>query len=176
MMSTAGEMLPNVYQELRQLAASKMAREWRDQTLQPTALVHEAWMKVAASEATWERTSFFRAAAHAMRQILIDKARQKLATKRGGGRANEELFESQIVLEAPAEELLALNEALDRLAAEDDQAAELVQLRYFVGFNMQEAADAMGISVRSAHRVWVFAKAWLKRELNEELGSSWQSE
>lgn len=176
-MGDAVDILPEVYTELRRLAASKMAREWRDQTLQPTALVHEAWMKVDASaETAWERTAFFRAAARAMRQILIDKARQKLAAKRGGGLANEELLESQIVLEAPAEEVLALGEALERLAIEDEQAAQLVQLRYFVGFNMQEAADAMEVSVRSAHRVWAFAKAWLRRELNQEIGNSWQKD
>ena len=160
------EVLPKVYEELRQLAASKMARERGNQTLQATALVHEAWLRVNAQKKDqWERTDFYLAAATAMRRILIEQVRRKRAAKRGNEPERETFFESQFALKVPDDELLAVHEALDQLAKEDAPAAELVQLRYFAGFNMQEAADALGISVRSAHRMWVFAKAWLRREL-----------
>jgi len=166
----AHEVLPQVYEELRRLAASKLARESGHQTLQATALVHEAWLKVSSEDHNrWERTQFYVAAATAMRRILIDRVRHKRRAKRGGGLEHAQLLESQIAINVPDEELLAIDEALESLAREDGLGADLVQLRYFVGFNMQESADALGISVRSAHRVWSFARAWLRRELQKEL-------
>ena len=164
----ADEVLPQVYEELRKLAASKLARERAPQTLQATALVHEAWLKVSGERGgCWERTSFYLAAAEAMRRILIDRVRKKQTVKRGAGAEHVAFLDSQVVLNVPDEKLLAINEALDRLSHEDAPAAELVQLRYFVGLNMREAADALEISERSAHRIWSFARAWLRRELDK---------
>jgi RNA polymerase sigma factor (TIGR02999 family) len=164
----AAELLPLVYDELRRLAASKMAREDPGQTLQPTALVHEAWLRLAGSEAQqWkDRSHFFGAAAEAMRRILIDKARRKNALKRGNKQIPEELNESRIELRAPAEEILAVHEALDALDAEDYLAAEVVKLRYFVGLSIPQIAEALNISPRSADRHWAFARAWLKRAID----------
>jgi RNA polymerase sigma factor (TIGR02999 family) len=160
----AGQLLPLVYEELRRLAAAKMAQEKAGQTLQATALVHEAWMRLAGSDQRqWGgRSHFFAAAAEAMRRILIDRARQKASLKRGQKLALEELHESQIEMTAPAEEILAVHEALDSLSAEDATAAEVVKLRYFVGMTIPEIAEALGISPRSADRHWLFARAWLK--------------
>jgi RNA polymerase sigma factor (TIGR02999 family) len=169
--STAAEtLLPLVYDELRKLAASKMAREIPGHTLQPTALVHEVWLKLAGSDAPqWkDRSHFFHAAAEAMRRILIDKARSKAALKRGSGQAAEELHESRIEFGAPTEEMLAVNAALDALDAEDHLAAEVVKLRYFVGLTILEIADALAISPRSADRHWMFARAWLQRAIRED--------
>lgn len=161
------ELLPLVYEELRKLAASKMARESPGQTLQPTALVHEVWLKLAGSESQrWkDRSHFFGAAAEAMRRILIDKAREKAAMKRGAGQASEELHETKIELRAPADEILAVHEALDALDAEDHLAAEVVKLRYFVGLTIPQVGEALGISARSADRQWAFARAWLKTRI-----------
>lgn len=165
-------MLPLVYDELRRLAASKMAREDPNQTLQPTALVHEVWLKLAGSESQrWnDRSHFFGAAAEAMRRILIDIARRKAALKRGGNQAAEELNESKIELCAPTEEILAVHEALDGLAAEDLLAAKVVKLRYFVGLSIPEIAEALGLSPRSADRHWAFARAWLQKTIQKDLG------
>jgi len=162
--AAAGELLPLVYEELRRLAASKMAQEKPGQTLQPTALVHEAWLRLAGSNRQqWRgRSHFFGAAAEAMRRILIDKARHKASLKRGLDQAHEELHESKIELPAPRDEIVAVHEALDALAAEDATAAEVVKLRYFVGLTIPEIAEALEISPRSADRHWVFARAWLK--------------
>ena len=162
--TAAEELLPLVYQELRKLAAQKMANEARGQTLQPTALVHEAWLRVAGSNRQqWRgRSHFFGAAAEAMRRILIDKARRKASLKRGQDQPLEELHESRIELPVPQDEILAVHEALDALAAEDATAAEVVKLRYFVGMTIPEIAEALEISPRSADRHWVFARAWLK--------------
>ena len=162
--TAADELLPLVYQELRQLAAQKMAHEAPGHTLQPTALVHEAWLKLAGSDhQQWRgRSHFFGAAAEAMRRILIDKARRKASLKRGQDQPLEELHESRIELPAPQDEILAVHEALDALAAEDATAAEVVKLRYFVGMTIPEIAEALEISPRSADRHWVFARAWLK--------------
>jgi RNA polymerase sigma factor (TIGR02999 family) len=160
----AEELLPLVYEELRKLAAHKMAHEAAGQTLQPTALVHEAWLRLAGEEKErWAgRAQFFAAAAEAMRRILIERARRRRAQKRGGDFEHQPLEESRIELAAPADEILAVHDALDRLAAEDSQAADLVKLRYFVGMNMPEAAAALGMPQRSAERLWTFARAWLR--------------
>jgi RNA polymerase sigma factor (TIGR02999 family) len=160
----ADQLLPLVYEELRRLAASKMAHEKPGQTLQATALVHEAWLRLAGSNRQpWRgRSHFFGAAAEAMRRILIDKARHKASLKGGLGQPLEELHESRIELAAPSDEILAVHEALDALAAQDATAAEVVKLRYFVGMTVAEIAEALEISPRSADRHWVFARAWLK--------------
>jgi RNA polymerase sigma factor (TIGR02999 family) len=162
--TAADDLLPLVYQELRKLAAQKMANETPGQTLQPTALVHEAWLRLAGSNRQqWRgRSHFFGAASEAMRRILIDKARRKASLKRGHDQPLEELHESRIELPAPQDEILAVHEALDALASQDATAAEVVKLRYFVGMTIPEIAEALEISPRSADRHWVFARAWLK--------------
>jgi len=166
----ADQLLPAVYEELRKLAALKMAAEAPGHTLQPTALVHEAWLRLVGSrEANWaSRAHFFGAAAEAMRRILVEHARRRKSLKRGGGAPHEELHESAIVLTAPADELLAVHEALDRLAQADPQAAELVKLRYFVGMTMEEAAAAMGLALRTAESLWTYARPWLRREIRRQ--------
>jgi len=162
-------LLPAVYEELRRLARFKMAGESSDHTLQPTALVHEAWLRlVAPGQQNWQnRAHFFAAAAEAMRRILVDHARRKKSQKRGGGAVVEELQESSFVLASPPEELLAVHEALDKLAEQDPSAAELVKLRYFVGMTMEEAATAMGLATRTAERLWTYARVWLRKEIRE---------
>ena len=161
------ELLPMVYEELRRLAAHKMAGESNGHTLQPTALVHEAWLRLTGSnQPNWEnRAHFFGAAAEAMRRILVDHARRKQSLKRGGGAGHEELDESALVLTAPPDELLAVHEALDTLARQDPPAAELVKLRYFVGMTMEEAASALGLPKRTAEDLWTYARVWLHREI-----------
>ena len=165
--TAAQQLLPLVYDELRKLAAYKMASEAPGHTLQPTALVHEAWLRLAAStQQSWEnRAHFFAAAAEAMRRILVEHARRKQSLKRGGGAGHEELDESSLVLAAPPDELLAVHEALDALASRDPAAAELVKLRYFVGMTMEEAAAAMGLAKRTAESLWTYARVWLHREI-----------
>ena len=160
----ADELLPLVYEELRKLATHRMAGEAPGQTLQPTALVHEAWLRLAGEEKErWEgRAQFFSAAAEAMRRILIERARRRQALKRGGDAEHEPLEESRLALAAPTDEMLAVHEALDQLAAQDSQAADLVKLRYFAGMNMSEAAAALDIPQRTAERLWAFARAWLR--------------
>jgi len=160
----AEELLPLVYDELRKLAAARMAQETPGQTLQATALVHEAWLKLAGSQhQQWRgRSHFFAAAAEAMRRILIDRARAKAAQKRGGAEPLEGLHASRIELAAPSEEVLAVHDALDALAAEDATAAQVVKLRYFVGMTVAEIADALGLAPRTVDRHWAFARAWLK--------------
>jgi RNA polymerase sigma factor (TIGR02999 family) len=157
--AVADELLPLVYQELRRLAAHKMASEASGHTLQPTALVHEAWLRlVGSNHQGWEnRAHFFGAAAEAMRRILVDHARRKQSAKRGGDAKREEFDEAALVLAAPPDELLAVHEALDKLAAEDASAAELVKLRYFVGMTMEEAASALGLGKRTAENLWTYA-------------------
>jgi len=159
----ADELLPLVYQELRKLAAAKMASESPDQTLQPTALVHEAWLRLAGNEnIRWQgRAHFFGAAAEAMRRILIDNARRKSARRHGGGRQRIDLDGMEIAALTKADELLALNEALEQFAARDPQKAELVKLRYFVGLTLEESAQLVGVSVPTAKRWWAYARAWL---------------
>jgi RNA polymerase sigma factor (TIGR02999 family) len=171
----AGEhLLPLVYEELRKLAASRMAREWDTSTLQPTALVHEAWLRLAGSERqTWKNQGhFFGAAAEAMRRILIDQARRKHALKRQAGSHRVDLDKVDVAVQADEESLLLIDEALQKLAAQDAQCAELVKLRFFVGMGYEEAARALGISERSAKRYWTFARAWLYRELRGSAGGS----
>ena len=165
----AHELLPLVYEELRKLAAARMATEWDTSTLQPTALVHEAWMRlVGAEQPNWKnRGHFFAAAVEAMRRILIDRARRKQSLKRGARAERLDLDRIDIAIQADEESLLAMNEALEKLAVQDPQSAELVKLRFFVGLNYEEAAHALGISERSAKRCWAFARAWLYRELSQ---------
>jgi len=167
--NATGQLLPLVYEELRRLAAHKMAGEAHGHTLQPTALVHEAWLRLgAAHQQSWEnRAHFFAAAAEAMRRILVEHARRKQSLKRGGGAERAELQDSMLVLSAPPDELLAIHEALDKLALEDAQAAELVKLRYFVGMTMEETASALGMAPRTAERLWTYARVWLRREIRE---------
>jgi RNA polymerase sigma factor (TIGR02999 family) len=161
------ELLPLVYDELRRLAAHKMADEPPGQTLQPTALVHEAWLRLGADvQPTWQnRAHFFGAAAEAMRRILIDRARKQAVRQASGLAAPEELHESRIEIQAPTDELFAVHEALDGLAAVDATAAQLVKLRYFVGMTLPEAAEALGLSLRSGERLWTFSRAWLRDAL-----------
>jgi RNA polymerase sigma factor (TIGR02999 family) len=162
--NAAEQLLPLVYDELRQLAAQKLAEEKPGQTLQVTALVHEAYLRLVGNGAKpyWNsRGHFFAAAAEAMRRILVDNARRKHSLKRGGAARRLDLDEALTCDEGPAEELLALSEALDGLAAEDPRKAELVKLRYFTGLSVQEAAEVLGISRATADRYWAYAKVWL---------------
>src|SRR5262245_26671037 len=167
--AAAEQLLPLVYEELRKLAAAKLAQEKPGQTLQATALVHEAYLRlVSGSDSYRSRGHFFGAAAEAMRRVLVDQARRRKAAKRGGGVAGEELRESAIAAPRPLEELLAVDDVLDRLFEIDPAAANLVKLRFFVGLNMSEAAEALGISVRSAQDVWAYARSWLHQKLGAE--------
>jgi RNA polymerase sigma factor (TIGR02999 family) len=161
----AGALLAQVYAELRQLARAKMARERPGQTLQPTALVHEAWMRLG-DQPFENRAHFFSAAAEAMRRILIDRARRKLSEKHGANA--EHVNADEIEIAAPMakdDELLAVSEALDALATHDPRKAELVKLRYFVGLTIDEAAEVLGISAPTAKRDWTYARAWLFRKI-----------
>jgi len=162
----AGELLPLVYGELRKLAASRLAGEAAGHTLQPTALVHEAWLKLTKDEnRRWNgRSHFFAAAAEAMRRILVDSARRKRALRHGGGQQRIDIAE--IVLAAPNDsQVLAVNDALEKFAAVDSQKAELVKLRYFAGLTIDEAAGVLGISAPTAKRYWAYARAWLFEEI-----------
>jgi RNA polymerase sigma factor (TIGR02999 family) len=164
----AAELLPLVYDELRRLAAARLADEKPGQTLQPTALVHEAYLRLVGGgrPRDWTgRGHFFGAAAEAMRRILVEQARRKRAGKRGAGRAPQPLDPEGLAAPEPGEDLLALDEALRRLAGKDPQKAELVQLRYFAGLTIEEAALALGISVTTANRHWAYARAWLHQEV-----------
>jgi RNA polymerase sigma factor (TIGR02999 family) len=166
----AGELLPLVYGELRKLAACKMAREAPGQTLQPTALVHEAWLRLAGSENTaWDsRAHFFGAAAEAMRRILIENARRKKALRHGAGQAPLDLQDFDIATPAPDDQLLAVDEALNQFALVDKEKAELVKLRYFVGMTIEEAAGVLRISEATAKRWWIYARAWLHAEVQRQ--------
>jgi RNA polymerase sigma factor (TIGR02999 family) len=166
----AAELFPIVYDELRKLAAARMAAERRDHTLDPTALVHEVYLRLvpATPQAAFDgRAHFFAAAAEAMRRILIEAARQKAAVKRGGDLARVPLDLEAVALQ-PADDLLALEEALDQLGQVDPQAAELVKLRYFVGLTVPQAADVLGVSPRTADAWWAFARAWLYAKVRGE--------
>lgn len=165
----ADKLLPLVYEELRKLAAQKLAREKPGQTLQATALVHEAYQRlVDASQAQhWNsRGHFFAAAAEAMRRILVDQARRKQTDKRGGGRLRVDLPDDVAAPEGRSDDMVALDEALTRLEGHDPDAARLVKLRYFAGLSHQEAAETMGISRGAADRLWALARAWLFRQLS----------
>ena len=164
----ADQLLPLVYEELRKLAAAKMAQEKPGQTLQATALVHEAWLRLAGPEEQkgWNsRGHFFGAAAEAMRRILVDRARQKLSLKRGAGAERINLDDLEVAAAADDDTLLAVDEAMAKLAKEDPASAEFIKLRFFVGLTNEEAAQALGIPERTARRHWSFARAWLHREL-----------
>ncbi len=165
----ADRLLAQVYDELRQLAARKMAQEAGSQTLQPTALVHEAWLRLGGDEQpTWEnRTHFFCAAAEAMRRILIDRARRKQAVRHGGAQERCELDGLEIAAPSQDGELLAVHEVLDRFAAQEPQKAELVKLRYFAGLGLKEAGQVLGISEPTAVRWWTYAKTWLYQAIQE---------
>jgi RNA polymerase sigma factor (TIGR02999 family) len=165
------KLLPLVYDELRLLAAQKMAQENPGQTLQATALVHEAYVRLVDGDQVerWNsRGHFFAAAAEAMRRILVDQARRRNAAKRGGAAGRVEFHESAIAAPASGDQLLAINEVLDQLSTADPEAASLVKLRYFVGLNMNEAAAALGISVRKAHEIWAYARSWLHKRMRED--------
>jgi RNA polymerase sigma factor (TIGR02999 family) len=164
------ELLPLVYDELRKLAAQRLAQEKPGQTLQATALVHEAYLRLIGNAGgEWaNRRHFFAAAAEAMRRILIDNARRKTSRKRGGDRQREELDGDLLIAPAPAEKLLALDEALQRLAERDPVKAELVKLRYFAGFTLDQAAAALDLSPSTADRYWAYARAWLHQEVTGE--------
>jgi RNA polymerase sigma factor (TIGR02999 family) len=166
----AEQLLPLVYEELRQLAARKMLCEAPDHTLQPTALVHEAYVRLVGSgeQRQWDsRGHFFAAAAEAMRRILIEEARRKHSAKRGGGLVRQQLAEADALIEPDDHAaLLALDEALTKLAGRDPEAARLVELRFFAGLSVEEAAQALGISPRTAKRNWTYARAWLRREID----------
>jgi RNA polymerase sigma factor (TIGR02999 family) len=167
----AGQLLPLVYDELRKLAAQKLARESPGQTLEATALVHEAYLRLVDSEKTrhWDsRAHFFGAAAEAMRRLLVEQARRKHSLKRGGGMVRQKLGEAELAAPEICEDLLALDEALNRLAGKDPLKAELVKLRYFAGLTGTQAAEALGISTATAERYWSYARAWLHQEITGE--------
>jgi RNA polymerase sigma factor (TIGR02999 family) len=163
----ADELLPLVYEELRKLAAHRMGNEAPGQTLQPTALVHEAWLRLVGSEnPKFEgRAHFFGAAAEAMRRILIDRARRKKAARHGGGQQRVNLEEVDVSAVTEDDRLLAINDALDKFAAQDKFKADLVKLRYFAGLTIEEAARTLGISEPTAKRYWTYARAWLYNEI-----------
>jgi RNA polymerase sigma factor (TIGR02999 family) len=169
----ASQLLPLVYDELRILAAQRLAREPEGQTLQPTALVHEAYLRLVENEPDrcWQsRGHFFAAAAVAMRRILINRARDKKRLKRGGGWTRLDLENLAVADNASDEDLLALDEALDRLALENKVCADLVQLRFFAGLTLDDAAAALGLSRRTADRYWAYSRAWLFQTLSQSTG------
>jgi len=166
--SAASQLLPLVYAELRRLAAAQLAREAPGHSLQPTALVHEAYLRLVgtADQPRWNsRGHFFGAAAQAMRRILVESARRKQYVKRGGEMQQVDLEDYDVPVTPPPEELLALDDALVRLAAEDAEAARIVDLHFFAGLSIDEAADALGVSRATAYRQWAYARAWLRCEL-----------
>lgn len=166
----AEELLPVVYDELRRLAAYKMASERPGQTLQPTALVHEAWLRLIGDRSSEfeNRGHFFAAAAEAMRRILVESARRKQSLKHGGQLERVDVDSVELPLPLPGDELLALDAALDRLSAVDRHAAEVVKLCFFVGLTQEQAALELGISLSTAERLWSFARAWLFREMQKD--------
>lgn len=173
--SAAAELLPLVYDELRKLASARMARESGGHTLQATALVHEAWLRLGAdAQPTWQnRAHFFAAAAEAMRRILIDGARRRHANRHGGGLKREDVNDPVLEIAAPCaadDELLAVHESLENLGLHDARKAELVKLRYFAGLTLEQAADALGISVPTAKRDWTYARAWLFKDISQRSG------
>jgi RNA polymerase sigma factor (TIGR02999 family) len=167
----ASQLLPLVYEELRRLAAQKLAQEQPGQTLQPTALVHEAYLRVVGPDKggqQWDgRGHFFAAAAEAMRRILVERARSRATLKRGGERGRLDLDQVELACDDRPDELLALDEALAELERHDAAAAQLVKLRYYVGLTHQQAADTLGISRRAADRLWALARAWLYQQIGD---------
>src|SRR5262245_24592513 len=174
--SAAAQLLPLVYAELRRLAAARLAQEKPGQTLQPTALVHEAYLRLVgpgpasdgrAGGPHWNgRGHFFAAAAEAMRRILVETARRKKAAKAGGGWQRQELLDAELAVDSTGDDLFAVDEALARLAARHPRAAKLVHLRIFLGQTLEEAAAHLGLQARTAYRDWAYARAWLRRELD----------
>jgi RNA polymerase sigma factor (TIGR02999 family) len=167
--NAAEQLLPVVYNELRKLAAQKLAHEASGQTLQATALVHEAYLRLVDVEEMqqWNsRGHFFAAAAEAMRRILVESARRKKAEKYGGGWQRHELLEAELAVDSTSNDLFAVDEALTRFAAEHPRAARLVHLRFFLGQTLEEAAALLGVDARTAYRDWAYARAWLRRELD----------
>ena len=170
-------LFPVVYNELRRLAAAKLAHENPGQTLQPTALVHEAYLRLVDADQAqvWNsRGHFFAAAAEAMRRILVDHARHKTAARRGGEWVRAELDEASNAAATPPEEVIAVHEALDQFASQDPLAAELVKLHYFGGFSLEEVAELLGMSRATGYRMWSYARAWLRASLEDEGGSRGQ--
>jgi RNA polymerase sigma factor (TIGR02999 family) len=169
--SAAEQLLPLVYGELRKLAAAKLAQEPSGQTLQPTDLVHEAYLRLIGNDSEFATISwngqghFFAAAAEAMRRILVERARYRLTLKAGGGRQKLGLTDHEPNAKHEDQEIVDLNEALERLAAQQPSIAQLVKLKYFAGLTMDQTAACLGISPRTAHRQWIYAKAWLRKEL-----------
>jgi RNA polymerase sigma factor (TIGR02999 family) len=171
--TAAGQLLPLVYEELRKLAAVRMAKESAGHTLQPTALVHEVWLSLAGKDAHVQfanRAHFFAAAAEAMRRILIDRARRKGAEKRGGDWQRIDLDKVEVAVDADDDTLLLVNEALEKLTQEDAYAAEMAKLRFFGGLTLEEAAQVLGVTERTANRYWAFARVWLFDEMRRALG------
>jgi len=164
------ELLPLVYEELRILAAQKLSHEPAGQTLQATALVHEAYLRLVGDQPqNWQnRGHFFAAAAEAMRRILVENARRKHSRKQGGAQRRVELEEADLAIEGPSVDMMALDEALARLAVTDTQLAELVKLRYFAGLSLEQVAEIQGITRRTATSHWAYARAWLHRTMAEE--------
>ena len=165
----AEELLPLVYEELRLLAAQKISRESPGQTLQATALVHEAYIRLVGDEThNWQsRRHFFLAAADAMRRILIESARRKQRLKRGGDRHRVDLSDACLAIEAPADDLIALDEALGELAQQEKEIAELVKLSYFAGLTLEQAGNTLDLSRRTAYRYWAYARAWLHERITD---------
>ena len=165
----ADQLLPLVYEELRRLAAQKMSHERPGQTLEATALVHEAYIRLVGAEAqNWSgRTHFFATAAEAMRRILIENARRKQSYKHGAERQRVNLDDSEIAIEGPSTDLIALDEALSKLAEEDRVVADLVKMRYYAGLTIEQAASILGVSRRTADRYWAYARAWLYQEITK---------
>jgi RNA polymerase sigma factor (TIGR02999 family) len=165
------QLLPLIYEELRRLAAQKMAQENPGQTLQATALVHEAYLRLVGGEQAhqrWDsRGHFFAAAAEAMRRILVENARRRLTVKRGGDYDHEKIASAQLVAPEVSDDLLVLDEALNNLAQVDPPAAELVKLRYFAGLTLKQAAEILGVSPRKADFLWSYARAWLRRQMHK---------
>lgn len=168
--ASSEDLLPSLYEELRRLAAHRIAQQAPGQTLQPTALVHEAWLKLSRNPGQrWKsRRHFFNAAAEAMRQILVDVARRKQAARHGGEHERIPLHGLEIALPTDQDRFLAVHDALDRLKSEDPAKAEVVTLKFFAGLETSEVAETLGISPRSVERQWAFAKAWLMREASVE--------
>jgi RNA polymerase sigma factor (TIGR02999 family) len=169
--AAAAELLPLVYDELRKLAAARMAGEAADHTLQPTALVHEAYLRLVGGQEPrgWNgRGHFFAAAAEAMRRILIESARRKKAEVHGGGWQRQELIDAELAVDTSGDDLFAVDEALTRLAESDARSARLVQLRFFLGLTLEESAAHLGLQPRTAYRDWAYARAWLRRHLDEK--------
>jgi RNA polymerase sigma factor (TIGR02999 family) len=164
----AAELLPLVYDELRKLAAQKLAHQTPGQTLQPTALVHEAYLRIAGdSNVSWEgRQHFFFAAARAMRDILVEQARRKAGPKRGGDRRRQELDDACAILEPPSDDVLAIHEALGELEERDPLKAQIILLRYFTGMTMDETAATLGLAERTLDRHWRYIRAWLMKQLS----------